>query len=82
MKVIGVLLLIGAAVFGVITLSEFSRYQSLVADGNPFGGLVSNSYGLRGTSTQCGPNRRRPSQGPCQSPNHRRTLLASARRPR
>ena len=44
MKVIGVFLLIGSGLFGVMTLSEFSRYQSLVADGNPFAGLVSNSY--------------------------------------
>ncbi|MEI6363887.1 MAG: hypothetical protein WCP95_17360 [Actinomycetes bacterium] len=58
MKVIGVLLLIGAAIFGVITLSEFSRYQSLVADGNPFAGLVSNSYvycgGIAMTALLCG----------------------------
>jgi hypothetical protein len=58
MKVIGVLLLIGAAVFGVITLSEFSRYQSLVADGNPFAELVSNSYvycsGIAMTALLCG----------------------------
>ncbi|MBK9741280.1 MAG: hypothetical protein IPO93_17730 [Actinobacteria bacterium] len=44
MKVIGVFLLIGSALFGFMTLSEYSRYQSLVADGNPFAGLVSNSY--------------------------------------
>ena len=43
MKVIGVLLLIGAAIFGFFTLSEYSRYQELVADGNPFAGLISNS---------------------------------------
>ncbi|MCX6432931.1 MAG: hypothetical protein NTX29_09105 [Actinobacteria bacterium] len=44
MKVIGFLLLIGAAIFGFFTLSEYSRYQELVADGNPFAGLLSNSY--------------------------------------
>jgi hypothetical protein len=58
MKVIGVFLLIGSAIFGVITLSEFSRYQSLVADGNPFAGLVSNSYiycsGIAMTALLCG----------------------------
>lgn len=58
MKAIGILLLIGAAIFGVITLSEFSRYQSLVADGNPFAGLVSNSYvycsGIAMTALLCG----------------------------
>ncbi|MBU6244717.1 MAG: hypothetical protein KGP12_05830 [Actinomycetales bacterium] len=43
MKVIGILLLVVAAVFGVLFLSEGSRYLDLQSDGNPFSSMVANS---------------------------------------
>jgi hypothetical protein len=58
MKVIGVFLIILGAIFGLITASEFMRYEGLVAAGNPFAGQASNSFiycgGIAMTAFLCG----------------------------
>jgi hypothetical protein len=70
MKVISVFLLLGSRLFGLMAISEFSRDQGLVADGNPFAGHISHSYvycaGIAMTTLLCGigfliaPRRLRP----------------------
>jgi hypothetical protein len=58
MKVTGVFLVIVGTIFGFITASEFMRYGRLIADGNPFASVASNSFvycgGIALTALLCG----------------------------